>query len=150
MLGLRSLALALCLWHASAFAGVVSTRGGAVSSQAAVGGAWANAAATPRRPIGAGNQQRGEMPLPLVGFRACAGRQSLSRDYVSNHAWSTPNSRSLLCWYHVWPVLLRVYYCVFCLRDVFARTNAQTNECVQVPFSLFRVVASTQAPAADS
>lgn len=61
MLGARqlsSLALALCLYHASAFAGVVSARGGAMRN--AVGGARANVA-MPRAMDGVDqHQQRGK------------------------------------------------------------------------------------------
>lgn len=60
MLGARqlsSVALALCLYHASAFAGVVSARGGARSN--AIGGARANTALPPRA-IEAADQQLGK------------------------------------------------------------------------------------------
>ena len=61
MLGARqlsSLALALCLYHASAFAGVVSARGGALRN--AVGGRRANTALPPRAMDGGDHQQHGK------------------------------------------------------------------------------------------
>lgn len=121
MFGLRSLALALSLCQASAFAGVVSAAGGAFSSKAG-GGARALGAATPPWGMDAGDQHLGEMLLSPIDFRGRALPESAISNLVSRTTKGVlcVEQIALACWHQT-----NVH-----LHDDVYTYEAHTNECV--------------------